>query len=135
MEFCQKVKNLKREKIKKINKKRLVVAFDIDDTLIIPSVATGFSRDTPNYENIAVYRWFQAQGAYMIIWNGGGIDYAKTWVDKLGLFANEFRVKQKYGDVELVFDDCDVDLGKVNVKTKRLNNQISREEWNKNKTG
>lgn len=118
-----------------LNKKRLVVAFDIDDTLILPSVATGLSRDTPNYENIAIYKWFQAQGAYMIIWSGGGIDYAKTWADKLGLMASEFRVKQKYDDIDLVFDDCDVTLGKVNVKTKRLNNQISREEWNKNKTG
>lgn len=120
---------------KLIARKRLVAAFDIDDTLILPSVATGFSRDIPNYELILIYKWFQAQGAYMIIWSGGGIDYAKTWADKLGLVADEFRVKQKYDDIDLAFDDCDVDLGKVNVKIKRLNNQISREEWNKNKTG
>ena len=121
--------------MRNLNKKRLVVAFDVDDSLIIPSVATGFDRDTPNYETIMIYRWFQEQGAYMIVWSGGGIDYAQTWAAKLGLLANEFRVKQKYNDVDLAFDDCDVDLGKVNVKIKRINNGRSREEWNKNKTG
>lgn len=116
-------------------KNKIIVAFDVDDSLIIPSVATGFSRDVPNYETIGIFKWFQTQGAHMIIWSGGGIDYAKTWADKLGLVADEFRIKQKYDDVDLVFDDCDVDLGKVNVKIKRTNNGISREEWNKNKTG
>ena len=30
--------------------------------------------------------------------------------------------------------DCDVDLATVNVNVRRLNNKISREEWNKTKT-
>ncbi len=38
------------------------IAFDIDDTLIVPSVVTGLGYETPNYENIAIFRWFQAQG-------------------------------------------------------------------------
>ena len=50
------------------------IAFDVDDTLIIPSIATGFDRDTPNYETIMVYDWFRRQGHYMIIWRGGGVD-------------------------------------------------------------
>ncbi len=58
---------------------KLVVAFDMDDTLIIPAVATGFDRDTPNYDTIAVYRWVQAQGHTMIIWSGGGAEYARQW--------------------------------------------------------
>lgn len=53
-------------------KKVLKIAFDVDDTLIIPSVATGFDMDTPNYETIAIFRWFQAQGNHMIIWSGSG---------------------------------------------------------------
>jgi phosphoserine phosphatase len=56
---------------------KMKIAFDIDDTLIIPSVATGFDRDTPNYEMINLYKWFESQGHYMIIWSGGGVDYAK----------------------------------------------------------
>ena len=40
------------------------IAFDVDDTLIIPSVA-GYAKDIPNYETIAIFRWFKAQGHHM----------------------------------------------------------------------
>ena len=113
------------------------VAFDMDDTLIIPSVVTG-NRDVPNYEVIEVYRWFQRQGHTMIIWSGSGLDWAKTWAEKLGLNPDEIRVKGDQGlepeeAVDIAFDDCDVKLAKVNVKVKRVANHISRSEWNKTK--
>lgn len=108
------------------------IAFDVDDTLIIPSVVAGFGRDTPNYDTIAVFHWLEAQGCEMIIWSGSGIDWATTWAEKLGLSAT-IRVKEKSEDVDIAFDDCDVDLAKVNVKVKRINNGVSRAEWNKNK--
>ena len=110
------------------------IAFDIDDTIIVPSVATGLDRDTPNYDTIALYKWFQVQGHWMILWSGSGIDWAKTWGEKLALFPNEIRIKEKSLDVDIAFDDCDVDLAKINVKVKRIENSISRAEWNKNKT-
>lgn len=119
------------------------IAFDIDDTLIIPSVATGLDRDTPNYETIAIYRWFQAQGHEMYLWSGSGIDWAKTWGEKLGLVPFTVIPKQKHYEdpaslcrlayIDVAFDDCDVDLAKVNIKIKRLNNGISRADWNRNK--
>lgn len=111
------------------------IAFDIDDTLIIPSVVTG-DRDVPNFDTIAIYRWFQAQGHEMILWSGSGVDWAKTWGDKLGLAPFIVMTKQKenpWGLVDIAFDDCDVDLAKVNVKVKRLDNFVSRREWNKTK--
>jgi hypothetical protein len=108
------------------------IAFDIDDTLIIPSVVTGVV-DTPNYETISIYKWFQLQGYYMVLWSGSGIDWARLWNEKLGLKADEIRVKQKSDDIDICFDDCDVDLAKVNIKVKRWNNEISRKDWNNNK--
>ena len=111
--------------------KKLKIAFDVDDTLIVPSVA-GYAKDVPNYDNIMAYKWFQAQGHYMIIWSGSGVDWAKTWAEKLGLEADEFPRKGAI-DVDIAVDDCDVKLGSVNVKVKRKNNNISREEWNKTK--
>ena len=108
------------------------IAFDVDDTLIIPSVVTG-NRDIPNYETIAIYRWFQAQGNYMIIWSGSGIEWATSWAEKLGLQQDEIRIKQKSEDVDICFDDCVVDLAKVNVRVGRIANNISREIWNKTK--
>ena len=113
------------------------IAFDVDDTLIVPRIVTGLEMDTPNYENIAIYNWFKDQGNYMIIWSGGGEDYARMWGEKLGLKADEYRDKspkdeESYdGSIDICFDDCLVKLAKVNVRVKRINNQISREEWNK----
>ena len=95
------------------------IAFDVDDTLIIPSVVTG-NRDVPNFDTIQVFRWFQAQGHTMIIWSGSGTDWAYTWGEKLGLQPFTVQQKQKYDDVDIAFDDCDVELAKVNVKVKRL---------------
>lgn len=109
------------------------IAWDIDDTIIVPSVATGFSRDTPNYETIALFKWFQNQGHEMILWSGSGTDWAYTWGEKLGLLPFTVQQKQKCDDIDICFDDCDVDLAKVNVKVKRTNNGISRADWNKNK--
>lgn len=108
------------------------IAFDIDDTLIIPSVVTG-SVDIPNYETVAIYRWFQAQGNYMILWSGSGVDWATRWGEKLGLEPDEIRIKQASDDVDICFDDMEVNLAKVNVRVKRIANNISRELWNKNK--
>lgn len=102
------------------------IAFDVDDTLIIPAVATNMPSDTPNYDVIAVLKWFQKQGHTIIIWSGGGIDYAKTWAEKLALFPCEIRVKEKSEDIDIAFDDCIVDLAKVNIQVKRYSNSISR---------
>lgn len=112
----------------------LTVAFDVDDTLIIPAIATGFDRDVPNYETIAIYRWFQLQGNTMIIWSGGGAQYAEDWAGRLGLTADYYLDKHRpvkpdtglTAIVDLSFDDGDLTLAKVNVKVKRLNNRIIR---------
>lgn len=111
----------------------LKIAFDIDDTLIVPSVATGLDIDTPNYENIAIYKYFQKQGCYMILWSGSGTDWATRWGEKLGLQPDEIRIKEKSEDIDIAFDDCEVDLAKVNIRVKRFNNSISRKDWNENK--
>lgn len=125
----------------------LVVAFDVDDTLVIPAVALrGASdlveavpdRDVPNYETIAVYRWFQAQGHVMVVWSGGGEDYARMWGEKLGLNADVYRDKHdrtpftfvyepyEKSAPDLAFDDSDLTLATVNVKVRRVNNHIVR---------
>lgn len=110
------------------------IAFDIDDTLIVPSVVTG-DRDVPNYEVIAIYKWFQEQGHTMILWSGSGVDWATTWGEKLGLKPDYVLRKHKCEGIDICFDDCDVDLATVNIKVKRFDNSISRKEWNKNKKG
>lgn len=119
----------------------MIIAFDVDDTLIVSGVATGNQRDTPNYETIAIFRWHEAMGHTMVIWSGSGKDWATVWSEKLGLAGENTRIwtKEKVLDsqnqplVDIAYDDCDVDLAKVNIKVKRINNRISRADWNKNK--
>lgn len=113
--------------------KKLVIAFDVDDTLIVPSIVTGLPTDTPNYENIAIYRWFQAQGHTMVIWSGGGISYAQMWADKLGLKPYHVWRKEKNRQVDICFDDCEVDLAAMNIQVSRIKNSINRKEWNEHK--
>lgn len=113
--------------------KKLRIAFDIDDTLIIPSVVQGFGNDVPNYETIAILRWFQAQGHEIFLWSGSGTDWAHRWGTKLGLEPFRVLQKQKNSDIDICFDDCDVELATVNVKVKRVKNSVSRKEWNKTK--
>lgn len=110
---------------------KLKIAFDVDDTLIIPSVASR-GRDVPNYETIRLLQWFKAQGHHIIVWSGSGIDWATTWCEKLDLHPDEI-IKKGAVEVDIAFNDCDVKLGKVNVKVKRINNSISRKEWNATK--
>ncbi|HED37127.1 MAG TPA: hypothetical protein ENI76_02615 [Ignavibacteria bacterium] len=108
------------------------IAFDIDDTILIPSVAR-FGVNAPNHDTIQIYKWFQNQGCEMILWSGSGVDWARTWGNEFELQPFEVRVKEKSNDIDIAFDDCDVDLAKVNVRVKRVNNSISRKEWNKTK--
>jgi hydroxymethylpyrimidine pyrophosphatase-like HAD family hydrolase len=108
------------------------IAFDIDDTLIVPSVVTG-GRDVPNYETIGILKWFQSQGHTIILWSGSGQDWAKNWGEKLGLEPFTVILKDKNGGIDVAFDDCDVDLATMNIKVKRIKNSISRKEWNETK--
>ncbi len=104
----------------------MIIAFDVDDTLIVPAVATGMPSDTPNYDVITVLKWFQKQGHTIIIWSGGGVDYAKTWAEKLALMPCEIRIKEKSDDIDIAFDDCTVDLAKINIRVNRYSNSVSR---------
>lgn len=112
---------------------KLKIAFDVDDTLIVPACAfqdephpyCGITGAVPNYPVISMFHFLEAQGNEMFIWSGGGVDYARTWAEKLGLNAHIIQ-KGKRLDMDIAFDDCDVDLAIVNIKVKRINNSISR---------
>lgn len=72
------------------------IAFDVDYTLIDDKYA-------PIYDNIYLFLWFQKHGHDLIIWSGGGRDYAKTMADKLGLKA---RIIDKCSEsVDIAVDD------------------------------
>ena len=120
----------------------MIVAFDVDDTLIMPSVAAGFGNDVPNYDNVHIAFWYLAQGHTVVVWSGSGKDWATRWAEKLGLLPNDnvrIWTKEKVLDkndqplVDIAYDDMEVQLAKVNIRVKRINNSVSRAVWNKTK--
>jgi len=97
------------------------VAFDVDGTLIHQS---GAGEDTPRYDVIALYHALEKFGCEMYIWSGGGVDYARRWRDKLGLFGAKVVVKGSF-QPDIAVDDMDLDfrategsLGRVNLQVK-----------------
>ena len=116
------------------------IAFDLDDTLWkvihgcsddcefrqqhpserICDVHLRTTKQVPDYELIAVLKWFYQNGDYIHVWSAGGVDYAQTIVDKLGLEKMVTVIpKGSSEDMDLTFDDEAVTLGKVNIKVKR----------------
>jgi hydroxymethylpyrimidine pyrophosphatase-like HAD family hydrolase len=91
--------------------KHLKVAFDIDDTLIKQDDQ---GRTIPNHKVIDLFRGFQDIGCDMIIWSGGGQDYAEQWRDKLGLQATVLRKGSI--QVDIAVDDQPAALGLVTIK-------------------
>lgn len=92
------------------------IAFDVDGTLI------SREGDTPRYEVINMLRklhcMFAVRGQVeLLVWSGGGVEYARRWVEKLGL-SNMVTVvdKDKKHKVDLAFDDEQVALATYNLQ-------------------
>lgn len=102
----------------------MIVAFDIDDTLYKIEYENGKAvRQVPDHDLIPVLRWFAQNGDTVWVWSAGGMDYAQTIVDKLGLtsLVTVMNKQRKPWDStpDITFDDMEVKLGKANVKIKR----------------
>lgn len=103
------------------------IAFDIDGTIWkIVKGADGKLCQVPDYDLIQVLRWFHNNGDKVYIWSAGGIDYAQTIANKLGLDTMvEVISKGMYGDpnsgikIDLCFDDEKVKLATTNIRVKR----------------
>lgn len=84
-----------------------VVAFDVDGTLIN-------DIEEPRWDVIDLLRAFSNLGWRVIVWSGGGENYARHWVDRLGLweFVTYCVAKDKKEGVTLAVDDAEgTDLG------------------------
>lgn len=90
-------------------RKSITVAFDVDMTLID-------HEDKPIYQNIQLLLWFIDRGHDVIIWSGGGVDWAESCVRKLGLEGVVRVIFKGTEYVDIAFDDQAINLGKVNVE-------------------
>jgi len=89
----------------------LIICFDVDGTLIHQ---VGESEDTPRYDIINLFHFFENLGNEMHIWSGGGMSYAERWSQKLGLKAKIIEKGSIKPDIAI--DDMNVNLGKVNIR-------------------
>jgi hydroxymethylpyrimidine pyrophosphatase-like HAD family hydrolase len=81
------------------------VCFDVGGTLIQPFT------NAPRTEVIELLRTLQKLGYTVYVWSGGGIDYAKTWVNCLGL-TNVQVIRKGSFKPDLAVDDMpDATLG------------------------
>jgi hydroxymethylpyrimidine pyrophosphatase-like HAD family hydrolase len=95
---------------------RIIIFFDVDGTLITDD-------DKPRWNIINFLKIHHEIGNYIILGSRGGLDYAKMWARKLFLedYINEYREKKFYDDIDIVYDDEVVELGKINILVPREN--------------
>jgi len=97
----------------------VTVAFDVNNTLIdnieqLEGTEIEGLDDTPRYEIIQIFYFFQNKGCDMYIWSTDGPEYAEEWAKKLGLSA---KIVEKGSFIpDITFDDTEVSLGKVNIR-------------------
>lgn len=87
------------------------VTFDVDGTLIHQ---VGEKEDTPRYDVIRLFHWFEEFGFTLYVWSGSGVDYAQRWCEKLGLKA--IVVEKGSFTPDIAVDDMEVTLGDKNIK-------------------
>ena len=92
-------------------RKRLLVAFDVDGTLID-------ENDQPRQDVIDLLK-AMSKFCDVAVWSGGGCEYAEMWVRRLKLedYVGGTFSKSLIGDeVDIAFDDVsDCALGKMQV--------------------
>jgi hydroxymethylpyrimidine pyrophosphatase-like HAD family hydrolase len=104
------------------------IAFDVDGTLITLNEYPEYGgREQPRWEIVEMLKTLHRAGHEIVVWSGGGGDYAELWVRRLFLkpYVKEACGKpitaptfegKRLPFCDLCFDDEEVNLAKVNVK-------------------
>lgn len=112
------------------------IAFDIDDTLwkivkddsprpdgVGATCACGLHvKQVADDDMIAIAEAFLRAGHEVFVWSAGGIPYATSWLSRfVPHWAGKVGVisKEKEWDMDVCFDDQEVDLARVNVRVRR----------------
>lgn len=112
----QLVDEMPRDKMQKI-----IIAFDVDGTLI---TNTGARPDIANQRIVDLVKILSNfKNVRIVVWSGGGKDYAARWVRLLGLEDDVWRIasKTEYQEInaDIAIDDIqECALGKLNLIVK-----------------
>ena len=94
--------------------RKITVAFDVDGTLI----------DTDGFMNIGIVNLLillrSFKNVRIIVWSGGGLDYARHHAERLGIakYVHKFAGKTEHQElnVDIAIDDIqDTAIGKINL--------------------
>lgn len=77
------------------------IAFDVDETLIRQNTDNTI---TPIWNTVELLRWFKGMGWEVIVWSGGGMDYAETMMNRFGIPYDRIAVKFSE-EVDIAVDD------------------------------
>ncbi len=106
---------------------KVIVAFDVDGTLITNGNYPEDGHDVPNNRIIRLLQILSTfKNIRIVVWSGGGRDYAQRWVRRLELEEYVWRVASKtehpdikqYGIVVAIDDIQDTAIGDVNLIVK-----------------
>lgn len=95
--------------------KKITIAFDIDGTLI------SNVDDSPNIKILTLFRILASmKNTRLIIWSGGGVDYAELWARRLRLGNATWKVCCKCPEtaalVDIAIDDQhEFDMAGINL--------------------
>lgn len=92
----------------------MVAAFDVDGTLLD-------ADDKPYKQVVEFLKDLYKTGGYkIIVWSGGGKEYAQTWGRRLGLdeYVSSYhsKLEAKNLKVDIAFDDQPVKLATINMR-------------------
>lgn len=94
------------------------IAFDCDGTL-------RDYDDKPKEVIVNMLKLLSEAGHHIIVWSGGGKDYAQSVCRACGIvdYVTECRSKVERGDVDVAFDDENVGLALTNIQV------VKPKEW------
>jgi hypothetical protein len=121
------------------------IAFDLDDTLWmlvedkeprIEGVGAMCACGTPVKQEVDPLMMAFVQDLFwgdneVFLWSAGGVEYVNNWIDR---FAPAWKLlvqvisKEKGHNIDICFDDQDVDLATVNFRIKREHSDHWHEE-------
>lgn len=90
----------------------MIIAFDVDGTLLD-------YEDKPRKEIIELLKALDQPENTVVVWSGGGEEYARMVVERLGLEKYVHMTSSKINrhlKVDLAIDDQEVKLGKLNLR-------------------
>lgn len=96
-----------------------IVAFDVDDTLFHKVKYMGVESEMPDYRIIDILLWHLGNRDQVIVWSGGGVDYAQRRAHDLGVLDRVTVVAKGSIRPDIAYDDQEVNLGTVNIKVRR----------------